>query len=65
MPLVQGLQAQLHHRFGAMESNHNLAAATLIDPRLKKIVFRDRAAAQQGMQQLVQETSSLSVQAQH
>jgi len=42
-----------------MESNHNLAAATLLDPRLK-IAFRDRTAAQQNMQQLVQEMSSLS-----
>ena len=65
MPLVKGLQTQLLRRFGAMESNHNLAAATLLDPRLKKTAFRDRTAAQQGMQQLVQEMSSLSVQRQH
>ena len=37
MLLVQGLQAQLHRRFGAMENNHNLTAATLLDPRLKKM----------------------------
>ena len=65
MPLVKGSQTQLLHRVGAMESNHNLAAAILLDPQLKKIAFRDRTAVQQGMQQLVQEMSSLSVQRQH
>ena len=62
MPLVKGLQTQLLRRFGAMESNHNLAATTLLGPWLEKIAFRHRTAAQQGMQQLVQEMSPLSVQ---
>ena len=48
-----------------MESNHNLATSTLFDPHLKKIAFRDRTAAQQDMQQLVQEMSSLLGQAQN
>lgn len=60
--LVSGLQSQLLRRFGAMEGNHHLAAATLLDPRLKKLAFRDQTAAQQGMQWLIQEMSSLSVQ---
>ena len=44
--LVNGLQAQLLCRFGAMEGNCYLAAAT----------------AQQGMQWLIQEVSTLSLQ---
>ena len=60
--LVNGLQAQLLRRFGTMEGNHHLAAATLLDPRLKKFAFRDQTAAQQGMQWLIQEMSSLSIQ---
>ena len=60
--LVSGLQAQLLRRFGTMEGNHHLAAATLLDPRLKKLAFRDQTAAQQGMQWLIQEMSSLSIQ---
>jgi len=42
IPLVNGLQAQLLHRFGVLESNHNLVAATLLDPQLKKLAFRDQ-----------------------
>ena len=60
--LVSGLQSQLIRRFGAMEGNHQLAAATLLDPRLKKLAFRDQTAAQQGIQWLIQEMSSISIQ---
>ena len=59
--LVNGLQAQLLRRFGAMEGNRYLVAATMLDPRLKKLSFRDQSAAQQGMQWLIQEMSTLSL----
>ena len=45
-----------------MEGNHYLAVTTLLDPRLKKLAFRDQSSTQQGMQWLIQEMSSLSVQ---
>ena len=46
-----------------MEGNRHLAAATMLDPRLKKFAFRDQTAAQQGMHWLIQEMSTLSLQA--
>ena len=60
--LVNGLQAQLLRRFGAMESNCYLAAATMLDPWLMKLSFRDQSAAQRGMKWLIQEMSTLSLQ---
>ena len=39
LPLVSVLQTQLLQRFGSMECNHNLVAAILLDPRLKKLAF--------------------------
>ena len=47
--LVSGLQARFLRKFGGtMEGNHHLAVATLHDPWLKKLAFRDQTAAQQG-----------------
>ena len=60
--LVGGIQAQLLRRFGSMEGSHHLVAATLLNPRLKKLAFRDQTAAQQGIQWLIREVSSLSIQ---
>ena len=44
-----------------MEGNCYLAAATMLDPRLMKLSFRDHSAAQQGIQWLIQEMSTLSL----
>ena len=60
MNMCSELLNQLRRRFGSMESNHFLAVSTLLDPRLKKIAFRDATAAQQGVDWIVQEMSSVS-----
>ena len=54
------LLTQLRRRFGSMEGNHSPAVSTLLDPRLKKVVFRDPIAAQQGVDWIIQEMSSVS-----
>ena len=54
MPLKQELIAQMQRRFVNIEENHTLAKSTLLDPRLKKVVFQNRGEAQ-GLQSLVQE----------
>lgn len=58
--LTAELMVKLRRRFGAMDSNHFLAECTLLDPRLKKLAFRDLAAAQQGVEWLIQEMSAFS-----
>ena len=51
---------QLRRRFGSMESNHFLVVSTLLDPHMKKIAFRDPTAAQQGVDWIIQEMTSVS-----
>ena len=60
MNVCSELLNQLCRRFGSKESNHFPAVSTLLDSHLKKIAFRDPTAAQQGVDWIVQEMSSVS-----
>lgn len=48
----QNLQKELHKRFGLIEMNTHVAIATLLDPRLKNIHFRDPSACGRAIQKL-------------
>ena len=62
IPLKQELIGQMQRRFLNMEGNLILAKSTLLDPRLKKLAFRNNEEAR-GLQSLNQElTGLLSVQ---
>ncbi|CAB4027116.1 zinc finger BED domain-containing 1-like [Paramuricea clavata] len=58
LPLKQELVAQIQHRFANIEANQTLAKSTLLDPRLKKLAFRNNGQ-RQGLQSLVNELTSL------
>ena len=49
------LSLQMRQRFLNIEANHLLSAATVLDPRFKKITFTDMAVADQSTRHLTQE----------
>ncbi len=49
---------QMRRRFLNMESNPLLAAATMLDPRMKKIAFADAGAAEQSVRRLTDEMAA-------
>ena len=49
---------QMRRRFLNMESHHILSAATLLDPRLKKIAFADSGVAESCVRRLTSEMAS-------
>lgn len=59
MPLVSELKGQMRRHFANLEKSHLLAMSTMLDPRMKKMAFRDAGAAWQGEQRVVQELSEL------
>ena len=52
---IQNLIAEMRSRFLNMEGNMLLSAATLLDPRFKKVAFSDRDAADKAVRQLTHE----------
>ena len=56
--LCDGLCVQMRRRFLNIESNHMLAASTILDPRLKKLAFADVAAADQCVRRLTGEMTA-------
>ena len=58
IPLKQELIGQMQRRFVNMEGNLILAKSTLLDPRLKKMAFRNNEEAR-GLQSLNQELTGL------
>ena len=58
LPFKNELVAQMQCRFLNLETNSVLAKCTLLDPRLKKLAFRNNAAIR-GVEFLVQEMASL------
>ena len=59
MHLKEELVAQMCHCFTNIKGNPLLAVSTLLDPRLKRLAFRD-SAAEQGAQWLIQEMVSFT-----
>ena len=58
LSLKQELVSQMQRRFGNIEANQTLAKSTLLDPRLKKLAFRNNGE-RQGVQSLVEELALL------
>ena len=59
--LREKLIANTAHRFGTVESNHTLAAATFLDPRFKKLAFTQIPLANECEKHLLSEMGSVTL----